>query len=245
VGSYLKPVANTLYDIFIGRWLWMLFRHGPLALGFWKGLSDQDICARIARNSESSDWVNPATGEATRPCENMIEREFDSFVVVIHSVMYVVTILLTVSALKQYCSAKLKARAKTHAYAKAIHLSQLQLQLQTGARKRARHIKSLPRSSRHHAPPTTVDLDTDPDMDPSDPSTPMSVSDAWDASDTTSESSYETETATPDTYTHDTRAILDVHVVSGGAETAEAAEAAEAVEVADAHSTTRAQRLKK
>lgn len=179
VGSFLRPFANLVYDMFVGRWLWMLFRHGPLALGFWKGLSDQDICARIARNSETSDWVNPATGAVTSPCENMIDREFESFVVVVHSAIYVVTILLTVSALKQYCSTRLKTNAKTHAYTKAIHLSQLQLQLQEGRRRQGgmkpRHRLTSRGQGRHPDPklghPTPKpkpgpDSDSEPKLEP-------------------------------------------------------------------------------
>jgi hypothetical protein len=107
----------------------MLFRHGPLALGFWKGLSDADICARIARNSEAQDWmvVSPAshpttssTATASTACLNMIDREFRSFAVVVHTVLYLVCVLVLLSSVRQYWAARVKARAQTQAFSKAI-----------------------------------------------------------------------------------------------------------------------------
>ncbi len=138
--TFVRLALDKLYEFFIGQWLWMLFRHGPLAMGFWKGLSDQDICARIARNSEAQDWVHPVTGAVTGPCEHMIEREYESFKVVVHSVMYIIAIILVLSGVKQYCSTKLKMRAKTQVYSKAIHLSQLQLQLHKARMEDPAHI---------------------------------------------------------------------------------------------------------
>ena len=130
--KWVPAMFASLYEVAIGKWLWMLFRHGPLALGFWKGLSDADICARISKSSEALDWVHPVSGATNRACENMIAREFTSFTVVVHIILYILAIVVAVSGVKQYMATRIKVKAQSQAYAAAMHQQlQLQTQLQT------------------------------------------------------------------------------------------------------------------
>lgn len=75
------------YDTLVVRRLWTLFRHGPLALGFWKGLDDADICARMAGNSNARDWVGP-DGAVVPACAEAIARDFNVLVVVAHTAVW-------------------------------------------------------------------------------------------------------------------------------------------------------------
>lgn len=86
-------VLHGLYDVAVHRWLWRLFRHGPFFLGFWKGLADADICARLAGNSEASDWrVEGAAAGVTPACTAMIHREYASVEVLVVTGLYMVTV---------------------------------------------------------------------------------------------------------------------------------------------------------
>lgn len=90
----VSTVAEEAYRALIGRWLWKLYRHGPMVtptIGFWAGLSDVDMCARMA-NSAASDWA--IGGEAGRVavaaprCTQMIARAFSAFEVSVQVLLY-------------------------------------------------------------------------------------------------------------------------------------------------------------
>ena len=123
-----------LYDAFVGKWLWLLFRHGPFALGFWKGLSDADICARIAHNSEAADWLTPS-GTVTTACLNMIDREFRSTNAIVVVLLYAGCLVTCVSMFRQWLSMQAQARTISAAIHAAYNFQpptpHVQLQLQT------------------------------------------------------------------------------------------------------------------
>lgn len=103
-----------MYDALVGRWLWQLFRNGPSSLGFWKGLADEDICARIARNSQAADWIT-VQGDVAPSCTAMIQREYAAFSVTVHTVMYLVTLLVLLRTLKQWWEMRMQAKTITSA----------------------------------------------------------------------------------------------------------------------------------
>ena len=104
---------NMLYEFSIGRWLWDLYRNGPLLLGFWGGLNDAEVCSRMSGNSNAYDWL-ANNGMATQACENMIQRSFQGLSVTINSLMYVTAVMLVFATLRQWLVAKIMA--KTFAY---------------------------------------------------------------------------------------------------------------------------------
>jgi hypothetical protein len=114
--------AAALYDLLLGRWLWMLFRHGPLRMGFWKGLADPDICARIAGNSEVRDWMT-AGGGTSAACEAMIQREFNSFAVLAHTALYATTCAVVVTSLVAGARQAWAAHVQVKAFASALALT--------------------------------------------------------------------------------------------------------------------------
>jgi hypothetical protein len=92
--SFVRSVArmgwNDLYDAVLGQWLWRLYRFGPMltSFGFWSGLRDEEVCARLTSHTEVMDWLDPQTGSATHRCVTMIQRSFGAFEVTIHIALY-------------------------------------------------------------------------------------------------------------------------------------------------------------
>ena len=84
----------SVYWALIGRWLWNLFRHGPQlgSWGFWAGMEDAEVCARLSPGSQVSDWlVLPGR------CASLIDRHFQAFLVAVHTTLY---IMLCITALR-------------------------------------------------------------------------------------------------------------------------------------------------
>jgi hypothetical protein len=84
-----QKIASTLYDAVLGRWLWQLFRNGPLWLGCWSGLPDVDVCSRIAGATGASDWQ--AAYYSTMPsarCTELIRRTFAAYATLVHTLVY-------------------------------------------------------------------------------------------------------------------------------------------------------------
>ena len=105
---------NVLYEFGIGRWLWDLYRNGPMFLGFWGGLGDAEVCARLSGNSNASDWILFNT--VTRACENMIQRSFRGLSVTVNAIMYVTCIILLLATLRQWLVAKAMAKTFAHEF---------------------------------------------------------------------------------------------------------------------------------
>lgn len=113
-------VTAWLYSVFIGQWLWALFRHGPATLGGWKGMAEPDMCARLARNSEARDWALPNTdGTPSGPCLNMIQREYEAFAVVVHTALYCAAVVGMLTWARHWWVTRSQARAFARAIADA------------------------------------------------------------------------------------------------------------------------------
>jgi hypothetical protein len=67
------------------------------SFGFWAGLRDEEVCARIAGHTEVMDWVN-GQGEASHRCTAMIQRSFGAFEVTVHVLLYIGLIITLVSS---------------------------------------------------------------------------------------------------------------------------------------------------
>lgn len=105
---------NTVYELGIGRWLWSFFRFGPLALGMWGGLGDAEVCARMAGNSEASDWViSYAEHEpiVSQRCLNMIARSFGTFSVTCQTILYFTCMIFALASFRQWIFMKCTMRA--------------------------------------------------------------------------------------------------------------------------------------
>lgn len=104
---------ESVYNIFIGKWLWLLYRKGPISLGFWGGLQDAEVCARMAGNSEVFDWMH-GSGVVADRCLNMISRAFQSFSVTVQLVLYIGCFYMTVSTVRQWILIKTFAHELAH-----------------------------------------------------------------------------------------------------------------------------------
>jgi len=95
---YVKTCLYALYWATFGSWLWNLYRFGPYvtAWGFWAGMADEEVCARLASGTQALDWLGP--NGPTVACTALISRSFQTFVVVIHTFLYMVTAWTAVKA---------------------------------------------------------------------------------------------------------------------------------------------------
>ena len=107
VASTLQTVGKQCYHTAIGAWLWRLYRFGPLWLGCWAGLDDEDVCARLAGNSVAADWRG-AHG-AVR-CQIMIDRSFTSFATLVHVCMWAWLLWSILSLAQRYVMMRIMAR---------------------------------------------------------------------------------------------------------------------------------------
>ena len=104
--------ANRMYWCVLGRWLWNLYRYGPgiTSSGFWAGITDTDLCARLSVGSQVSDWYNLDRTGASYTCLALIDRSFKSFEVSVHSTLY---IILAYVIVKMVLGALSRRRATT------------------------------------------------------------------------------------------------------------------------------------
>lgn len=116
-------LLSLFYYVFVGYWLQTLFRSGPAWLGFWKGLGEGDICARLTKTTEALDWYD-GRGDVLPACTRMIEREYGSFVVMVHLCLYLALIYYVITSVRS--SYLLKKQAKELAKAFATEWSALQ-----------------------------------------------------------------------------------------------------------------------
>jgi hypothetical protein len=77
-----------------GKWLWDVFRHGPAFMGGWMGLADEEVCARIATNTHTADWV--LAGRPSEACIAMLDRAFHAYCVPAYTLLYVACVWLCV-----------------------------------------------------------------------------------------------------------------------------------------------------
>jgi hypothetical protein len=114
-------ICNQVYWGLLGRWLWNLYRFGPsiTASGFWAGLADPDLCAKLSPGSQVSDWLTADRGGITTACAALINRSFHSFEVSVHTLLYVTTAYMLVKAVaahihRRHMSSLFVQDLKTH-----------------------------------------------------------------------------------------------------------------------------------
>ena len=108
---------NSLYEFGIGQWVWDLYRNGPMLLGFWGGLGDAEVCARMSGNSNAIDWVI-SSGLVSQACENMIQRSFRGLSVTVNLVMYISCVFLCFATLRQWLVGRAMAKTFAHEFYK-------------------------------------------------------------------------------------------------------------------------------
>jgi hypothetical protein len=115
VSGLLSTVVNKMYWVVIGNWLWNLYRYGPMltSSGFWAGLADEDVCARLSSGSMTSDWLIPGRNVVTYGCTALIERSFASFAVIVHTMLYIVFLCILFKAYSSYCQRTRFAKSVT------------------------------------------------------------------------------------------------------------------------------------
>ena len=107
--AWTSRAAAYLHWCVLGKWLWDLFRFGPrlTASGFWAGLPDEDVCALLAPGTRVADWTVAATGMPSSGCEALVFRSFQSFLVLVHTILYI-TVLV--------CASRMLCRRADHAH---------------------------------------------------------------------------------------------------------------------------------
>ena len=114
---------NYIYEFGIGQWVWDLYRNGPMLLGFWGGLGDPEVCARLSGNSNAADWMMPS-GVVSQACENMIQRSFRGLSVTVNLIMYISCVFLTFATVRQWLVGKAMAKTFAHEFYKMQALSE-------------------------------------------------------------------------------------------------------------------------
>jgi hypothetical protein len=112
---------NKVYWVLLGRWLWNLYRFGPslTASGFWAGLADADLCAKLSPGSQVSDWLATDRSGVSLSCAALINRSFHSFEVSVHTLLYLTTAYMLIKAVaahihRRHMSHLLVQDLKTH-----------------------------------------------------------------------------------------------------------------------------------
>ncbi len=81
-----RALATAIFKpVFVQPFEW-LYREGPVALGFWGGLTPPDICAQLT-NTHAHFWN--ATDPNRQECLDLIDRHFWSWMVLAAVVGYV------------------------------------------------------------------------------------------------------------------------------------------------------------
>ncbi len=78
-------IKTIVQPIFVTPFEW-LYREGPLALGFWGGLQEPDICAQLTKTNA---FFWNATEGNRHECHDIIDRHFWSWMVLASVVAYV------------------------------------------------------------------------------------------------------------------------------------------------------------
>ena len=68
---------GAVVAVLVDRPLYRLYRHGPTRLGCWAGADDDDVCAALSQ-APASVWQRE-----TLECQDMIQRDFTSRLVVV------------------------------------------------------------------------------------------------------------------------------------------------------------------
>jgi hypothetical protein len=122
IARVLQRGARYAYSVLVDDWLWDLYRRGPLWMGFWNGMDEADICARLSGASHASDWLvtrepgaasggrvtgtNTAGGAlgVSDACLQRIQRDFAAFAVLMQFGLYVVCVCMFVASVYRRCA---------------------------------------------------------------------------------------------------------------------------------------------
>ena len=91
-------------------WLWRMYRDGPGYLGGWLGLSDAELCARLAPGTQAMDWVVQVEGPtpvhfgAGQRCKDLIDRAFTGYTLSIQVGIMVALLVVTWKFLGHVCA---------------------------------------------------------------------------------------------------------------------------------------------
>lgn len=87
----LKRLGKRIAQLLVYSPLYRLYRLGPSTIGFWHGIDDADVCARITR-SETLLWTNNSQ------CMVVIEKDFNAWCVLAETLahVYVLTVAYNV-----------------------------------------------------------------------------------------------------------------------------------------------------
>lgn len=107
----IQTGCNFTASILIVRPLAWLYLEGPIALGFWGGLSPQDICAKLT--STNAQFWNQSP-ETQLECTHTIERHFWSWLIFGSTVLYFLIFMCILASCftcwKSYLIAKFKPK---------------------------------------------------------------------------------------------------------------------------------------
>lgn len=86
--------------IVVQRPLAQLYLHGPSMLGFWGGIEPEAVCARLT-GTNSQHWTT--SPENTIACHDLIDRNFQSWMVLATTIAYFSCALMLLWMVSQWC----------------------------------------------------------------------------------------------------------------------------------------------
>ena len=122
--------SRVVYRTLLGQWLWELYRYGPMltSWGFWAGIADQDLCAKLAVGSQVGDWMSYQTyGTANSQCLALIDRSFRSFAVATHTLLYCTALYCVAVAVVRHLQRRSMAAAMAKEFYAIVNQNGFQL----------------------------------------------------------------------------------------------------------------------
>lgn len=112
VAILTNPFIRWILYIFIEIPLRELYFHGPSmhGYGFWKGLSNSQICAELTQVEESH-WV---TNIST--CNSLVHRQFEAFLIIIYFCIYGIVMVSLIYNFISCCYHRNFNKYKRHKY---------------------------------------------------------------------------------------------------------------------------------
>ena len=96
LGARLANVTANVANYLVVRPLANLYLEGPAVLGFWGGVSMEDICAQLT-STNANFWTSSDAN--TRECEAHVERHFNSWMVLTTTAAYFCVAAVTTHSL--------------------------------------------------------------------------------------------------------------------------------------------------
>lgn len=91
--DYVPWFIRFLFEMVFYYPLSILYFHGPqvFGIGFWQGMSLEQICAHLTNErAPSSFWSKTPLNRSV--CQQMVENQFHSFLILVLSVLYFLSI---------------------------------------------------------------------------------------------------------------------------------------------------------